>query len=61
MVKSKRLLYFAYSFLSDHITTDNYYYLRLLHKTKRYNLKLNTKQKIMQNKKVQYKMENNEF
>ena len=60
MVKSKRLLYFAYSFVSDHITTDNYYYLRLLHKTK-IQLKLNTKQKIMQNKKVQYKMENNEF
>ena len=60
MVKSKRLLYFAYSFVSDHITTDNYYYLRLLHKTK-IQLKLNTKQKIMKNKKVQYKMENNEF
>ena len=25
--KSKRLLYFAYGFISDHITIDNYYYL----------------------------------
>ena len=25
--KSKRFLYFAYSFISNHITTDNYYYL----------------------------------
>ena len=24
--KSKRLLYFAYSFISDHITIENYYY-----------------------------------
>ena len=34
--KSKRLLYFANSFLSDHITIDNYYYLLLLCKAKRY-------------------------
>ena len=25
--KSRRLLYFAYSFISDHITIDNCYYL----------------------------------
>ena len=25
--KSKRLLYFTYSFISNHITIDNYYYL----------------------------------
>ena len=25
--KSKRLLYFAYSFISDHINVRNYYYL----------------------------------
>ena len=33
--KSKRLLYFAYSCIGDHITSDNYYYL-LLCETKRY-------------------------
>ena len=37
--KSKRLLYLAYSFISDHITIENYYYLSILCKTKRYNIK----------------------
>ena len=41
--KNKRLLY--QSFISDHITIDNYYYLLSLYKTKN----------------VQCKMENNEF
>ena len=36
--KSKRLLYFAYSLISDHITIDNYYYL-LLCKTRRHSIK----------------------
>ena len=43
--KRKRLLCFAHSFISDHITTDNYYYLLSLCKTK----------------KVWYQMENYEF
>ena len=43
--KNNRLLYFAKSFISDHITIDNYYYLLSLYKTKN----------------VQCKMENNEF
>ena len=46
--KSKRLLYFAYSFISGHIAIDDYYYLMLLFKTKRYNIKW----KIMKFKKV---------
>ena len=29
-VKSKRLLYFADSFITNYITIDNYYYLPLL-------------------------------
>ena len=33
------MLYFRYSCISDHITIDNYYYLLLLRKTKRYNIK----------------------
>ena len=38
--KSKRFLYFACSFSSDHITIDNYYYfMLLLYKTKRCNIK----------------------
>ena len=37
--KSKRLLYFAHSFISNHITIDNYYFLLSLCKTKRYNIK----------------------
>ena len=37
--KSKRLLYFAQSFISNHITIDNYYYLLSLCHTKRYNKK----------------------
>ena len=36
--KSKRLLYFAHSFSSGHITIDNYYYM-LLCKTRRNNIK----------------------
>ena len=32
------MLYFAYSFITDHITVDNYYLL-LLYKTKVYNIK----------------------
>ena len=41
--KSKRLLYFTYSFISDHITIDsnNYYYFQLLCK-KKYNIKWKT-------------------
>ena len=35
--KRSGLLYFAYSFISDHIPIDKYYYLLLLWKTKRYN------------------------
>ena len=33
------MLYFRYSCISDHIPIDNYYYLLLLRKTKRYNIK----------------------
>ena len=33
---SKILLYFAYSFISDHVTINNYCYVLLLRKTKRY-------------------------
>ena len=33
------MLYFRYSCISDHITIDNYYYLLLLRKTKKYNIK----------------------
>ena len=36
--KRKRLLYCAYSFISDHINIHNYYFL-LLFKTKRNNIK----------------------
>ena len=50
--KSKRLLYFAYSFISDHIAIDDYYYLMLLFKTKRYNIKW----KIMKFKKFVFKI-----
>ena len=32
-------IYFLYSFISDQISIDNYYYLLLLCKTKRYNIK----------------------
>ena len=48
--KSKRLLYFAHSFISDHVTVDNYCYL-LLCKTKRNNIKW----KIKNFKKVRMK------
>ena len=34
--KGKRLLHFALSFISDHTTTDNYYYLLSLCKRKMY-------------------------
>ena len=37
--KKKILLYFAHSFISDHIIINNYYYLLSLCKTKRYNIK----------------------
>ena len=37
--KSKRMLYFAHSIISDHITIDNYYHLLSLCKTKSYNIK----------------------
>ena len=37
--KSKRLFYFAHSFISNHITIGNYYYLLSLCKTKRYKIK----------------------
>ena len=37
--ESKRLLYFANSFISGHITIDNYYYLLSLSKIKKYNIK----------------------
>ena len=37
--KSKRLFYFVHSFISSHITIDDYYYLLSLCKTKRYNIK----------------------
>ena len=43
--KRKRYLYFEYSFNMDHISIDNYYYLLF----------------YIQNKKIQYKMGNNEF
>ena len=36
---SKKVRDIAYNFISDHITTDNYYHLLLLCKTKRYNKK----------------------
>ena len=36
---NKRLLYFIYSYISDHIAIDNYDYFLLLCKTKRYNIK----------------------
>ena len=32
--KKKRLLYFAYNFITDHVTIDNYCYLLSLCKTK---------------------------
>ena len=32
-------IYFLYSFISDQISIDNYYYLLLLCKTKMYNIK----------------------
>ena len=32
-------IYFLYSFISDQISIDNYHYLLLLCKTKRYNIK----------------------
>ena len=32
-------IYFLYIFISDQISIDNYYYLLLLCKTKRYNIK----------------------
>ena len=38
--KSKRFLYFTYSFISDNITVDNYYYLLSLCKTKKYSIKM---------------------
>ena len=34
----KQLLYFTYSFISEHITIDNCYYLLSLCKTERYNI-----------------------
>ena len=37
--KSTRLLYFTYGFISDHINIDNYCYLLLFCKTKRYSVK----------------------
>ena len=37
--ENKRLLYFANSFISGHITIDNYYYLLSLSKIKKYNIK----------------------
>ena len=40
-------LYFAYSFISDHIITDSYYYFILLCKTKRYNITWKTKTFIL--------------
>ena len=40
ILKSKRLLYFAHSSVSNHITIDNCYYLLLLCKTKRHNIKM---------------------
>ena len=49
--KSKRLLYFVYSFINDHITIDNYYHLLLLCK-KSYNIKW----KIMNLKKLVFKI-----
>ena len=36
---SKRLLYFSHSFISDQVIIDNYYYLLLICKSKRYNTK----------------------
>ena len=35
----KKVRYFTYSFISDHITIDHYHYLLPLCKTKRYNIK----------------------
>ena len=37
--KVKRLLYFAYSFISDNININTYYYLLSLCQTKKYNIK----------------------
>ena len=37
--KSNILWYFAHSFISDYITTDNYFYFPLLYNTKIYNTK----------------------
>ena len=37
--RRKRKLYFTYSFISDHINIDNYYYVLSLCKTKRYSIK----------------------
>ena len=36
------MLYFAYSFISDNININNYYYLLSLCKTKMYNMKWKT-------------------
>ena len=36
--KSKRQLYFTYSFISNHVTTDNHYHLLLLSKKKGINV-----------------------
>ena len=38
-IKVKRLLYFTHPFISNDISTDNYYYLLSLCKTKRNNIK----------------------
>ena len=46
--KVRLKLFFAYSFISDHITINNYDYLLLLCETKRYNRKW----KIMNFKKL---------
>ena len=49
--RSKRLLYFTYSFISDHINIDNYYYVLSLCKTKRYSIKwkiINFKKFVLQ-------------
>ena len=40
--KNKTLLYFAQSFISDHITIDNCYYLLSLCKTRKHNVKMKT-------------------
>ena len=36
--ENKRLLYFPYRFISDHITIDNYYNLLSLCKTRKHNI-----------------------